>query len=43
VGEDLSLTCISSPIDPPKFILFNPFHYTATKSPFTWLVFVFVV
>jgi hypothetical protein len=37
VGEDLSLTCISSPIDPPKFTLLNPFHYTATESPFTSL------
>jgi len=37
VGEDLSLTCISSPLDPPKFILLNPFHYTATKSSFTLL------
>jgi len=36
-GEERSLTCISSPIDPPKFILLNPFHYTATKSPFTSL------
>jgi hypothetical protein len=34
-GEDLSLTCTSSPPDPPKFVHLNPFHYTETKSSFT--------
>ncbi len=34
-GKDLSLTCTSSPLDPPKFVHLNPFPYTATESSFT--------
>ncbi len=34
-GEDLSLTCTSSPLDPPKSIHLNHFLYTATESSFT--------
>jgi hypothetical protein len=37
VGEDLSLNMYFFTDRPAQTILLNPFHYTATKSPFTLL------
>ena len=37
VGEDLSLNMYFFTDRPAQTILLNPFHYTATKSPFTSL------